>query len=86
MKKTELKNLKTKNLKDLEKFAKDKKLEIAKVLVKIASGQEKNLKKAKNLRRELAQTLTIIKEMGIVQKLQKVVEEEKVVKVTKTKK
>ena len=70
MKKTELKNLKTKKLEELKKLGKDKKLEIAKTLAKIAAGQEKNLKKAKNLKKELAQTLTFIKEMEIMKKLE----------------
>ena len=54
---------------------------ILKTMAKTKAGQEKNLKKAKILKKELAQVLTIIKEMEIVEKLQKV---SKVAKVSKT--
>lgn len=70
MKKTEFKNLKTKKIEELKKLVRPKKLEITKTLAKIAGGQEKNLKKARNLKRELAQVLTIIKEMEIMSKLE----------------
>lgn len=83
MQKTELKKIRAENPEELAKSIQGKKLEIARILAKISSGQEKNLKKAKNLKRDLAQVLTVIKEVEIVQKLQKV---EKVVKVAKPKK
>lgn len=69
MKKTELKNLRDKEVEELKKTVSKKKLEIAKVLAKLSVGQEKNLRKAKNLKKELAQTLTIIKEIEIIQSL-----------------
>lgn len=72
MKKTEFKNLKTKKIEELKKLVRPKKLEITKTLAKIAGGQEKNLKKARNLKKELAQMLTIIKEMEIVENLKSV--------------
>ena len=69
MKKTDLKNLRAKKVKELKDTVSKKKLEIAKILAKISAGQEKNLKKAKNLKKELAQTMTVIKEMEIVESL-----------------
>ncbi|MBI4157687.1 50S ribosomal protein L29 [Candidatus Woesebacteria bacterium] len=69
MKKNDLKNLRTKKTKELRDTISKKKLEIAKILAKISAGQEKNLKKAKNLKKELAQTMTVIKEMEIVESL-----------------
>ena len=71
MKKTELKNLRAKKADQLKETVSKKKLEIAKVLAKISAGQEKNLKKGRNLRKELAQTLTLIKEMEIIESLDK---------------
>ena len=52
MKKNDLKNLKTKKTKELRDTISKKKLEIAKILAKISSGQEKNLRKAKNLKNQ----------------------------------
>lgn len=69
MKKTDLKNLRAKKVKDLKDTVSKKKLEIAKVLAKISAGQEKNLRKAKNLKKDLVQTLTLIKEMEILESL-----------------
>jgi len=40
------------------KLALNKKLELTKVIGRIHAGREKNLKKAKNLRKEIAQILT----------------------------
>lgn len=71
MKKTELKSLRTKKLSDLKGSVSKKKLEIAKVLAKISAGQEKNLKKAWSLKKDLTQTLTLIKEMEIMEKFNK---------------
>lgn len=70
MKKTEFKNLKSKKTEELKKMAIEKRLEIVKTKAKIAAGQEKNLRKARNLRKELAQILTVVKEMEIVSKLE----------------
>lgn len=62
MKIKELKGLKTKEIKDLEVMVSKQKLELIKNQVKIAGGKEKNLKKSWNLRKEIAQILSIIKE------------------------
>lgn len=61
MKIKELKDLKTKDIKDLEKLVAKQKLELIKNQVKIAGAKEKNLKKSWSLRKEIAQILTIIK-------------------------
>ncbi len=39
-----------------------KKIELAKFLANLAAGKEKNVKKGKNLRKEIAQMLTIVRE------------------------
>lgn len=61
MKIKELKELKTKEAKDLISLVSKKKVELIKNQVKIAGGAEKNLKKSWNLRKEIAQILTLIK-------------------------
>lgn len=62
MKIKELKGLKAKEIKDLEAMVSKQKLELIKNQVKIAGGKEKNLKKSWNLKKEIAQILSIIKE------------------------
>ncbi len=64
MKIKELKDLNTKEIKDLESLVSKKKLELIKNQVKIAGGQEKSIKKNWTLRKEIAQLLTIIKMKG----------------------
>lgn len=66
MKKTDLTSLRTKEIKELTKTLKDKKVELLKLTQKIKSGSEKNLKKGRLLRHDIAQILTIIKEKEIV--------------------
>lgn len=78
MKKKDLKSLRTKDIKELKKMVETKRSEAANSHVKRLAGQEKNLKKVKNLRREIAQLLTIIKEKELT--------EEVAEKETKTKK
>lgn len=60
MKIKELKELKTKELKDLLSLVAKKKVELLKNAVKIAGGKEKDIKKNWTLRKEIAQILTII--------------------------
>jgi ribosomal protein L29 len=60
MKIKELKELKTKELKDLLSIVAKKKVELLKNAVKIAGGKEKDIKKNWTLRKEIAQILTII--------------------------
>ena len=62
MKIKELKDLRTKEVKDLNAFIAKKKLEVIKNAVKISGAKEKNLKLSKIAKKEIAQILTIIKE------------------------
>ena len=68
MKKKDLINLKGKTLAELEKLAKESQLGLVQFTAKIKGGSEKNLKKAKNLRREIAQVLTIIREKELTER------------------
>lgn len=61
MKIKELKEVKNKEIKDLETMVSKLRIELSKNQVKISGGKEKNLKKSWALRKELAQLLTIIK-------------------------
>ncbi len=61
MKIKNLKELKNKEVKELEKMVSKLRLELTKNQVKIAGGKEKNLKVTWTLKKELAQILTIIK-------------------------
>lgn len=67
MKIRELQNIRTKGIDDLKKDLKEKKLTLIKVRSEIKIGREKNLKKAKNLGKDIAQVSTIIKEKEIMQ-------------------
>lgn len=71
MKKKDLADIKNKEIKDLKKLAEEKKLELAKIEVKIHSSEEKNVKKASNLRREIAQILTMIQEKELIEQEKK---------------
>lgn len=53
---------------DLKKKVFEKKLELMKLLSNKASKGDKNLKKGRNLKKEIAQILTIIKEKEIIGK------------------
>lgn len=64
MKIKELKELKLKEVKDLEKMVSKDKLELSKNQVKIAGAKQKNLKTAWRIKKEIAQILTIIKQKG----------------------
>lgn len=59
MKKKELETLRTKSVSELAKMAADKREEITKTKIDILSGKETNNRKARTLRHELAQILTI---------------------------
>lgn len=71
MKKREFTELKSKEVVELLKSVKAKKAELAKLNPKIKSGEEKNLKKAANIRRDVAQILTLIREKEIIKKEEK---------------
>lgn len=64
MKTKDLQNLRGKELKEVESLLAKKKLELSKLEVKILSGKEKNLKARKNLKKEIAQIMTVLKEKG----------------------
>ncbi len=68
MKKNDFKNLKTKKTEDLRKVVSEKKNELIKLISNKSSKTEKNVKKAKNLKREVSQILTLIREMEIINK------------------
>jgi len=71
MKKNDYKNLKTKKTEDLRKMISEKKLELRKLLSNKVSKGEKNTKKGRNLKKEIAQILTLEKEMKTVNKMNK---------------
>ena len=68
MKIKEFKDLKLKDASVLVKIVNDKKKELEKAMVEIKVTKEKNLKKAKMVRREIAQLLTVIREKEIIGK------------------
>lgn len=71
MKKKDLQSLRSKSIKDLKKMVSEKKEEASETFIKMKTGQEKNLKKVKNLRTDVAQILTVIKEKEIVDEKEK---------------
>ncbi|MBI2066300.1 50S ribosomal protein L29 [Candidatus Woesebacteria bacterium] len=68
MKRKDLVDLKIKEVEDLNKVLGDKKAQLEKVMVNIRAGKEKNLKSAKNLKRDISQILTIVREKEIGEK------------------
>ncbi len=66
MKKKELNEMRAKDHKDLVKILDDKKREVLKVMASVRVSKEKNLKKAKALRHDIAQISTIIHEAEIM--------------------
>ena len=68
MKKKELIKLREKTKGELIKLIPEKKKEISETYAKTKAGQEKNLKKVKIARHDLAQVLTVIKEKDLVEK------------------
>lgn len=71
MKKRDFDQLRTKEVEELTILLKDKKTELIKVATEIAAGKEKNIKKARNKRKEIAKLLTLIREKQILQKEEK---------------
>ncbi len=69
MKKKELTDLRAKTVKDLLKLAGEKKLESFKK--KVENTGKKDVKNYRNLRRDIAQILTIVREKEILEKLEK---------------
>lgn len=62
MKKQDLKELTKKTIKELESLLEQKRKDLLSVSLAIQAGKEKNLKKAKAVRLDIAQILTIIRE------------------------
>lgn len=62
MKKKQLQEVKTKTAKELESMLVQKRLELARARAELATGRHKNKKAVKNLRRDMAQTLTVLAE------------------------
>ena len=66
MKKKNIKELRANEIGQLNKLVAEKKLEIIKVKAQMAAHKEKNLKSVRNLRKDLAQILTIIGEKELL--------------------
>ncbi len=60
MKIKELKELKMKKADELVKLVSEKKIELTKLMGRVSTAKEKNLKKGKMIRRDIAQILTIL--------------------------
>lgn len=71
MKKKELQELRIKKIAELRKLLSKKKKEAEVTYGKMKAGQEKNLKKAKNLKRDIAQILTLIREKQFLEEEKK---------------
>lgn len=70
MKRNDFKSLKTKKVEELKKIVSEKKLELLKLLSNKVSKGDKNLMKGRNLKKEIAQILTLVKEMEIIKKIE----------------
>jgi ribosomal protein L29 len=71
MKKKDLQDLRNKKIVELDKIVAKKKQESIMADAKMRTGQEKKIKKVKNLKREIAQILTIIREKQILEEEEK---------------
>ena len=69
MKTKEFKELRSKDVKNLNKMAYDLRLKIMQKNMDVKSGREKNLKSVSNLRNELAKILTLVREKQIIESL-----------------
>lgn len=67
MKKNDLNSFRAKTAIELKKEVVKRRVEISSHYAKIKAGQEKNLKKAKNARRDLAQILTLIRQKELLE-------------------
>lgn len=65
MKRKDFITLRARKIEELAKIVSEKKRDLELLLLKASSGGEKNLKKGKNLKKEIAQILTLIKEKEI---------------------
>lgn len=71
MKKKDIQDLRNKKIVELDKIVIKKRQESIMADVKTRTGQEKKIKKVKNLKREIAQILTIIREKQILKEVKK---------------
>ncbi len=69
MKINELNKLKKKEKQDLEKISADNKIELVKIRAEVSAGNENNNKKIKNLKRDIAQILTVIREKELLEEV-----------------
>lgn len=68
MKSKDLNKLRSENVGGLEKLLAEKKKELALSYADRKAGKEKNLRFSKNLRRDIAQIMTVIRESEIIKK------------------
>lgn len=68
MKKKELESLRKKDIKELNKTLGDMKKEYLLTYNQVKAGQEKDTRKPTNIRKDIAQILTTIKEKEIIEK------------------
>jgi ribosomal protein L29 len=66
MKKKEINNLRSKKVKELIKMLNKKRTEAMQIKAKLKVSKEKDLKKVKNLRRDIAQIKTVIREKELI--------------------
>ncbi len=71
MKTKEFKELKSKSIEKLIAEADSKRLAVYKFKSEMKVGKEKNLKKGKNLKKDLSQILTVVREKEIEEKMNK---------------
>ena len=69
MKTRELTSLRKKSPDEIKSLLEQKKFEAVESFAKMKAGQEKNLKKTKNLKREIAQIMTVFQEYNLSKKL-----------------
>lgn len=69
MKTRELTSLRKKSLDEIKSLLEQKKFEAVESFAKMKAGQEKNLKRVKNLKREIAQIMTVFQEYNLSKKL-----------------
>jgi ribosomal protein L29 len=71
MKKKDLVGLRNKNISELKKMVDNKRGEFYNSYASLKASGEKNVKKSKNLRHEISQILTIIREKEIIEEIEK---------------
>ena len=69
MKTRDLTSLRKKSPDEIKSLLEQKKFEAVESFAKMKAGQEKNLKRVKNLKREIAQIMTVFQEYNLSKKL-----------------